>query len=73
MHTQAQLKAKSQNHNTMENFNWTPKKKQQACEAILSDYNNYEVKPVKFLKGVQFYPDGTARKVGKAHDYTFQF
>lgn len=59
--------------NLQQKFIWTKKLKKIAHDSILADYNNYEVKPVKFLKSIIYLPNGTARKFGKAHDYTFQF
>lgn len=52
-------------------FNWTKELKKIAHDAILADYNNYELKPVKFLKSILYLQDGRARKIGNAHDYTF--
>lgn len=57
----------------MNAFIWTKKNKKIAHDAILADYNNYEIKPVKFLKSIKFLSNGTARKTGNAHDYTFSF
>lgn len=59
--------------NVQQKFNWTKELKKIAHDSILIDYNCYEIKKVKFLKSIIYLPNGTARKFGKAHDYTFQF
>lgn len=59
--------------NVQQKFKWTKKLKKIAHDAILKDYNNYELKKVKFLKSIVYLPNGTARKIGTAHDYSYQF
>lgn len=51
-------------------FTWTKEKKKEAHDDLLIRANNYEVKQRKKLSHVVYLPDGRARWIGKAHDYT---